>query len=152
MKKIIIATAAILGAGISGAALADAGPFQGNNTVTVTDCTMLSGSVTLGVSSNVHGHYICDEQYNVVKVGACHEGGSRTAAVCAWLPGLDGTVGTSDDVLNYSTCTVSLVGTIPPTQDPDYNAYVVGSGGGSIAGVALGGRCNETTLPAVEFF
>lgn len=156
MKKIIYTAAFAMGLAVSGTVLAadNDAPFTGNVKITADDagCPMLAGAVTLGVSNSVHGNWVCDEQYNVVKVGACHEGGSRTPAVCAWLPGVDGTVGTADDELNYATCTAELVGTIPDGQEPDYNAYVIGSGGGSVAGVALGGRCDNASLGGLAFF
>lgn len=156
MNKIISVVVIAMSLGVAGSALAadNDAPFTGNVKITADDtgCPMLAGDVTLGVSANVHGMWVCDEQYNVVKVGACHEGGTRSPAVCAWLPGTDGLVGTSDDVLNYTTCTEADIGKIPTGQDPDYNAYVIGSGGGSIAGVALGGRCDATSLPGLDFF
>ena len=137
-----------MGATLSGSVFAAA--FTGTDTVDTTECPMLKGEVSLGVSQNVHGMWFCDEQYNVIKVGACHEGGSRKAAVCAQVD--DGDGDSTTIAYNYPDCNASNIGTIPANQEPDYKAFVVGSSGGTVAGVPLGGRCDDTSVAGLDFF
>ena len=155
MKKLIL-SAALAGMSFSAMAADTATSFTGNHTVTTVaaDCPLLSGSVTLGASNNVHAAYRCDDQYMTVEVGACHKGGSREAAVCAKVDLNDPAtpLDASDDVWNYSGCTDLLLGKIPDDQDPDFNGYVIGSTGGSIVAMPLGGACTATNLTALDFF
>ena len=164
MKKIIQAVALTLGVGVSGFAMAVT-PItfsNGNHTVTTddTDCPMLESSVTLGASSNVHGGYGCDETLNIIKVAACHEGGSRAKGVqCAYLPGVDGVFGPNpapdgpnDDILNSSGCTDQMVIDSEYSTIPNYTAFVASSSGGSMLGAELEGRCADASLGAITFW
>ena len=152
MKKVIIT--AMLALGASSAMAVTGTAFTGNEAVTVTECALIQGTVTLGVSASVHGAYGCDEATNVIRVSACHEGGSRSATNnCAQIGGLDTPVDDTDDTFNYPWCDASNVGTIPATVGTiNYTAYVVGSAGGSVAGVDLGGRCSATTIVGTAFW
>lgn len=151
MKKIISVAVMALGLGLAGSV--SAGAFTGNTTVTADadGCIMLSGSVTLGVSSSVHGMWVCNEGLNLVKVGACHEGGSRKPYLCDVVSAA--TVEAPDATKwNYEGCVE--IGKAPTGKEAvSYNAFVIGSDGGSVAPVPLtGARCSNDTISALTFF
>lgn len=146
MKKHLIATFIAVGFGVSAgvASAATATAFTGNEEITKTECALLADPVTLGVSANVHGAYACDEATNLVQVGACHEGGSRSAGVsCA-----------SD--ADPSTVEVELppgcTNTTGNSTIPDYKAFFISSKGGVMGEFALGARCSETTITGIKGF
>ena len=155
MKKLITTIAFALSVGASSSVMAAAGPFSsGNLEVTVTDCTLLANTVTLGVSSKVHGHYTCDETNNIVKVGACHEGGSRaTGVLCAWVDLNDPiTADPADDTLNSAGCTAEMVTAGQYSTIPNYTAFTATSQGGSMVSQELTGRCADASLTSLVFW
>lgn len=100
-------------------------------------CTLLADNVTLNLSARVWGVYNCDEITSVIKVAACHEGGSRKAR----------TVNCAEDTANPGTflpqgCTAQT----PTIELTNYAGYVAGSNGGSVALEDLGGRCEQATV------
>ena len=154
MKKILIAVVMLMGFGASGAVLAAAGPFNATN-IAVTagvggDCSMLAEDVTLGVSKNVWGHYTCDEVANVIKVGACHTGGTRKAIPCSLVD--DDADPLTPPVPNSSLCTQAQAAASENSDTPDYSAFTASSAGGSMAARDLGGRCANTTLTGLAFW
>ena len=155
MKKIIIVTAIAMGAGLSGVAVAaPTGTLTSQNiSVTKVLCPMLEDTVKLGVSTNVHGAYMCDETDNVIRVAACHEGGSRqTAVTCAEIDP-DGVALSGDEYFNGVGCDAAAVAAGDKATEPSYNAYGASSAGGAMSGLPLGGRCDATTtLTAITFW
>jgi len=147
MKKNIIAALLAVGLGAS-AAVAVAAPaaFKGNQEIThgtTGNCPLLAETVMLGVSANVHGAYDCNEETNLVKVAACHEGGSRQAGVaCNYL--LDEN-GDPTDELPAGCDAQGGTSTIP-----DYKAFFISSRGGVMQEQQLGSRCNESTILGID--
>ena len=140
MKKIFIATALAAGVFSSGAALSQTA-FQGNEDVDTTECVLLSEEVTLGVSANVHGAYLCNETSNLVQVAACHEGGSRSrGAACT-----DTDINTAGDQLPPGCDAVGGFSTIP-----NYIGFMASSEGGVLQEHGLGGRCSGATLTGLD--
>ena len=156
MKKIIIATAFVMGAGVSSSAMAAAGPWSSAPlSVTTTDCLLLAEDVVLNVSSRVHGHYTCDETSSEIRVGACHEGGSRaTGVACAYVDLNDPTtpLDPTDDTLNSAGCTAQMVTDGDNSTIPNYNAFTATSAGGSMTEQELTGRCVGTSLTGLAFW
>lgn len=149
MKKINIA-ALILGATMSGSAFASA--FTGTSDITTTDCTMLAKPVTLAISANVHGMWMCDDVNAVIKVGACHKGGSREPAKCARIDtNSDGKVDSTDGY-NYTGCDATTEGTVIDGAVASLKAFVIGSGGGTVAGIPLNTSCSEGSIGAMPYF
>jgi len=100
-------------------------------------CTLLADNVTLNLSARVWGAYNCDDATSVIRVAACHEGGSRKAR----------TVNCAEDAANPGTflpqgCTAQTA----TIEISDYAGYVAGSNGGSVAVNDLGGRCTGGTI------
>lgn len=155
MKKIVTAVALVVGAGISGAAFA--GPTgtlsSGNSVVEIASCPMLSQKTPIGVSTNVHGGFQCDETNNVIRVAACHEGGSRQIAVVCAVIDPDGVANTGDEYFNGVGCDQARVDNGERADEPSYNAYGGASSGGSMLELPLGGRCDAaTTLSSITFW
>ena len=157
MKKILLTVALTMAASLAATAANAAGAtgtptaFTGNKTVTNADddCPLLANStVVLGASASVNAAYSCNAQTNIIKVGACHEGGSRTAK--------DGCAITNPDAMaadstvaaeyNYNSCTSDMIGKVPTDVPPDFKAYGIGSSGGTIAAYQLGGKCTTTSI------
>ncbi|AZL50089.1 hypothetical protein [Stutzerimonas stutzeri] len=120
--------------------------FQGNVEVTHGtggNCALLAETVRLGVSSKVHGAYDCNEETNLVRVAACHEGGSRqTGVACNFLLDDDGN---PTDQLPAGCSAQGGTSTIP-----DYKAFFTSSRGGVMQEQQLGGRCNANTIVGIE--
>jgi hypothetical protein len=160
MKKIIYAVAIVMGAGLSSVASAATTPTvfaSGNYTVTTddADCPMLTDQVVIGVSSKVHGGYSCNETSAVIKVAACHEGGSRnTGVACAWVDLNDPVtpLDATDDTLNSAGCTAQMVTDGDNSTIPNYNSFSLTSNGGSITAIELEGRCDDASLTAITFW
>lgn len=145
MKKYLIAATIIAGFNISGVASAQTAiAFQGNHLVTSgvgKECALLMEDVTLGVSANVHGAFLCDEAENLVQVGACHEGGSRgRGAACT-----DQNNQMEGDQLPEGCTVASGFSTIP-----SYIGFMASSAGGVLQEHALGGRCSGSTLTGLD--
>jgi hypothetical protein len=155
MKKQIIATCVALGLGlVAGVAFAAPTTFTGNETVTGgvgNDCALLARDITLGVSAKVTGAYECDEATNMVKVAACHAGGSRSGVTCAEIPVFDDT-GTQTGVTYAAGCdaTSAAAGTQSPI--PSYKAFFTSSAGGVMSEQPLDGRCGDSTLTGISGF
>lgn len=147
MKKNIIAAALFIGFSTS-AMIATAAPtaFQGNVEVThgtTGNCPLLAETVRLGVSAKVHGAYDCSEANNLVKVAACHEGGSRQAGVaCNYLLDANG-----DPTTELPAGCTAPGGT---STIPDYKAFFTSSRGGVMQEQQLGNRCNASTIVGIE--
>ena len=145
MKKNLLALLVAVSFGSAGAVVAAPAAFQGNNDVDSTECTLLAETVTLGVSANVHGAFNCDETENLVQVGACHEGGSRSqGAACVDLDPNDGDPNGPlpagcDGIGGFSTI-------------PDYKAFFTSSEGGVMSEYPLGGRCGAGTIVGIDGF
>ncbi|WP_153020711.1 hypothetical protein [Pseudomonas sp. BMS12] len=156
MKKQVIATCVALGLGVmSGAAFAAVTTFTGNEQVTGTNagvCPLLSRDITLGVSSRVHGGFECDEAENLIKVAACHEGGSRTGVLCQAIPVLDDTGTATGEVTFAAGCDQTLADAGAQSPIPSYKAFFTSSAGGVMTEQALDGRCSDSTLPGIDGF
>lgn len=140
MKKFLTSMTFVAGLLASSAAFSQTA-FVGNEEVTDEDCALLAETVTLGVSANVHGAYLCDEAENLVQVGACHEGGSRSrGAACVDLD-----VDEPGNQLPEGCTEVGGFSTIP-----NYIGFVASSEGGVMQEYALGGRCSGDTLSGLE--
>ena len=145
MKKNLLAAALLIGFGFSGASFGQqATAFEGNQEVTGgvgNDCALLAEDVTLGVSANVWGAYLCDETENLVQVGACHVGGSRAqGAAC-----IDLDTETDGDQLPPGCDAIGGFSNIP-----DYKAFFTSSEGGVMQEHSLGGRCDDSSLTGLD--
>lgn len=154
MKKQIIASFSALGLCFAtGVAFAAPTAFQDNVTVTSgvgNNCAMLSRDVVLGVSAKVHGAYDCDEVLNLVKVAACHEGGSRSGVVCSNLT--PPTVDEPNRAASYAAgCNAGLAATASTSPVPSYKAFFTSSAGGVMNEQPLDGRCNAATIVNAGF-
>ena len=149
MKKNLIAVlvAAALGAAATVSVAAPAA-FQGNQEITHGsggNCPLLAETVRLGVSSKVHGAYDCSEENNLVKVAACHEGGSRQVGVaCNFILDENG-----DPTEELPAGCAEQGGT---STIPDYKAFFTSSRGGVMQEQQLGTRCNSTSILGIEGF
>ncbi|MDH0121435.1 MAG: hypothetical protein FH750_08485 [Pseudomonas stutzeri] len=140
IKFLIASLAAAVTFQASAAPVAQDTAFQLSGDVsggTTGACSLLAENVTLNLSARVWGVYNCDEATSVIRVAACHEGGSRKAR----------TVNCAEDTANPGTylpqgCTA----TTPTIEITDYAGYVAGSNGGSVAVNDLGGRCEASTV------
>ncbi|TRO36612.1 hypothetical protein EQ832_15595 [Pseudomonas sp. ALS1131] len=149
MKNQIIAICVALGMGVAaGAAFAAPTAFTGNQTITGGvggACALLAGDVRLGVSAKVHGAYECDEAANLVKVAACHEGGSRSPVTCTEIRTSDPAGGA--DIITYPAgCTAQLAASGAQSPTPSYKAFFTSSAGGVMNEIPLDGRCSATTI------
>ncbi|WP_127556382.1 hypothetical protein [Saccharospirillum alexandrii] len=150
MKKLMLASV-IVGSAFAGTVLAagTALPSSGGP-VTTTDCSLLAGTVTVNLSSNVSGAFQCDLATNAIRIGTCHAAGSRqtTTVDCVLTAGADTTDDTSDDEYNGSSC-----GSTDDSFDiTDFRGFVATSQGGSVTQQELGGACSDSTLTALEIF
>ena len=156
MKKFILSTAVVLGAVVSGSAMAEVAdntaPWSnGNIAVGPAACPMLADTVNLGTSANVHGNYSCDEVLNVIKVGTCHKGGSRKGVTCS-TEDADNDPSTAPTLVPSAGCTLELAQVSATSPTPAYSAFTASSSGGSMAQRALDGRCDNTTLTGLAFW
>ncbi|MBU1284681.1 MAG: hypothetical protein KJ989_14555 [Gammaproteobacteria bacterium] len=157
MKKQIIATCVALGLGVlAGTAFAAPTAFENNQKVTGgvgNNCPLLSRDVTLGVSAKVHGAYECDEAANLVKVAACHQGGSRSGVTCVAIQVLDAAGAPVAGSFTYPAgcdATSAAAGTQSPI--PSYKSFFTSSAGGVMIEYPLDGRCAAGTLTGIEGF
>lgn len=142
MKKNILAVAFLAGMSASVAVnaadpIAQKTGFQGQGEVSTTACKLLASQVTLSLSSNVWGAYSCDEATSVIKVAACHSGGSRKPKE------VDCTVDPADDTKFVPAGCTAATGKVTIS---DYSGYVAGSNGGSVGQDVLGGACDGTSV------
>lgn len=156
MKKQIIATCVALGMSVA-AGVAFSAPTAFVNNVQVTggvggDCPLLSRNITLGVSARVTGAYDCDEATNMVKVAACHEGGSRSGVTCAAIPVLDDEGIATGEVTYPAGCTAEMAAAGTQSPTPSYKSFFTSSAGGVMVEYPLDGRCSDSTLTGVEGF
>lgn len=158
MNKQIIALFAASGltcfAGLASAAVETVtGP---SNTVTTAECALLSESITVGMSARVIGAYNCSEIQNVIKVGSCHEGGSRGPLACNSVQNQDaidaanapGGSGTPPAPVYPAGCDQTN-GTGTSTVI-SYKGFTSSSQGGAMSEQALGGRCTDSTLTGIR--
>lgn len=141
MKNNILAALFLVGAGVSfGVAAA---PIDGT-TITPALCGVLGEDVTLNLSKNNMGDYSCDEPNNIIRVGACNTGGSRTPLTvqCA----ITSASGVTPVTYNGAGC--AGTSTTDTFIVSNYRGYVANSSGGAVAVVDLGGSCTEATIKA----
>jgi hypothetical protein len=149
MKKIVLAVAFAMSAGMSGAVLSATVFGETASTDEVTggtagDCPLLQDTVTLGVSANVVGGWACNETTNLIQVAACHKGGSRAQGVAC---NSDGDPSTPLVVDLPAGCTdVTGNSTIP-----SFKAFSASSGGGVMSEVVLDQRCTEAQLGGIDW-
>lgn len=148
MKKIVTVFALSLGLGLSGQAMAQLAAFTGSEGVEPGDCALLAESVTLNASSKVHGGWACNEATNVITVGFCHEGGSRSELVCR-VVGQDNSTTPPTAIYNNGGCNDGNVGQTL-TGVVDYQGFVATSSGGGVGGMLLNGRCTAATIGAIS--
>jgi hypothetical protein len=155
MNKQIIALFAAAGltcfAGLaSAAATAVTGP---SNQVTPTECALLSENITVGMSARVTGAYNCSEVLNVIKVGSCHEGGSRGLLACNSVQNQDAidaatAAGTTPPAPTYPAgCAADGTGTSTVLS---YKGFTSTSQGGAMSEQALGGKCTDASLTGLR--
>ena len=156
MNKNILALLAAAGfalsVGVVNAAPPSAG-FTGNASITTALCPLLADAVNVGVSAKVVGAYSCDETLNLVQVGTCHEGGSRStgpacglgAAATAALP----VAQQQQDVpgCSYGQTPAQLNSTIP-----SFKAFYTSSAGGVMQEAPLGTRCASASLVGISLW
>lgn len=150
MKKQLIAALITVGFGLFANAASAATAFTANQPVTGGangDCPLLVETVTLGVSSKVHGAYNCDEAKNLVQVGACHEGGSRKGVTCVAIT--DPEDSTAEPTYPAG-CNAGNVGEQSPI--PSYKSFFTSSTGGVMVEYPLDGRCGADTLKGIDGF
>lgn len=151
MNKQIIALFAAAGltcfAGLASAAVVTVtGP---TNQVTVAQCALLSEAITVGMSARVNGAYNCSEINNTIKVGSCHEGGSRGPLACNSVQNqaaIDAAIvaGTPPPAPTYPAgCTAAGTGTSTVVS---FKAFTSSSQGGAMAEQALGSNCTAARL------
>ncbi len=146
MKKLAIAALVSLGLGasFSASAAGTAVPTDGSK-ITNADCSLLSDSVKVNLSSNVKGAYSCNDATNTIKVGTCHDAGSRTDTLTCKVIGTDDSVDPPVDSYNHASCTAAdeVI-----TGVTDYKGFFASSSGGSVGDAFLGGACTQTQLNA----
>lgn len=148
MNKQLISALTAVGFGLFASA-ANAAPtaFQENVNLTNNECALLADNVRLGVSSNVHGAYNCDEASNLVQVAACHEGGSRSGVTCTAI--IDPDNPTAPPTYPAG-CTADNVG--QQSSVPSYRSFFISSAGGVMTEFPIDGRCDETTIVGIDGF
>lgn len=155
MNIIYKVSALLVGLGLSGITLAEVNTFTTNTTVNITasgatqatgECALLREVTIVGVSSNVTGAWECDETTGVVKVAACHSGGSRASGVDC-TPDADGSTANGWTAPNAGCTTNSGVSTIP-----SFKAFATSSNGGSMSEQSMATRCNATNIKEIVMF
>lgn len=155
MNKIYKASTLLVGLAVSGLALAEVNTFATSDVVETTaagatqaagECALLRESVTLGASANVTGAWECDETTGVVKVAACHSGGSRDTGVDCTADA-DGSAANGWTAPNAGCTTNSGTSTIP-----SYKAFAATSTGGSMSEQSMTDRCNPANIKAITMF
>ena len=154
MKNIIYAIALVMGLGLSGLVAAAPAAFSGSTVVGPLDsgaaggeCAILGQNVTLSASASVHGAWQCDEVTGYVKVGACHEGGSRKGITCSWVDHDDDT--NTIEVVNSQNCSGTQANAGDTAAVPAYSAFLASSAGGTMTAYEMDGRCTDTELEGV---
>jgi hypothetical protein len=112
---------------------------------------MLSEAINVGVSNSVVGAWSCEETLNLVEVGACHSGGSRsTGPACGAGAAATASLPLEEQQPNVPGCTY---GQTPPQLNstiPDFRAFYTSSNGGVMQESGLGTRCTEAALSAID--
>ncbi|MBP8286234.1 MAG: hypothetical protein KAX57_05280 [Rhodoferax sp.] len=157
MNKQILSLVAAVSFGLSvGAVNAAPAAFTGNVQLQPLGgagnvCAMLADAVNIGVSNSVVGAWDCNETLNLVQVGTCHSGGSRStgpacglgaAATAALAPELQ-----QEDVpgCTYGQPVAQVNSTIP-----SFRAFYTSSAGGVMQEAPLGARCEAGTLTGIS--
>lgn len=153
MNKQIIALFAAAGLTCF-AGLASAAPTAvtgASNQITPAQCALLSENIIVGMSARVTGAYNCSEVQNIVKVGSCHEGGSRGLLACSSVQNqdaIDAAGGVNPPAPVYPAgCAADGTGTSTVLS---YKAFTSSSQGGAMSEQALGGRCTDATLTGLR--
>lgn len=155
MKIIYKVSALLVGLGVSGITLAEVNTFTTNSTVQTTaagatqaagQCALLREITIVGVSANVTGAWECDETENVIKVAACHSGGSRATGVDCTADA-DGSSANGWTAPNAGCTTNSGTSTIP-----SFKAFASSSNGGAMSEQSMLDRCNATNIKAITMF
>lgn len=158
MNKQIIAVLAATGlmcfAGFASAAAKEVtGP---SNRISVADCSMLSEPVTIGASAKVIAAYNCSEITNVVSVGTCHSGGSRSPLACNSVQNqaaIDAAVVAGQPAVApvYPAGCNQADGTGTSTV-VDFKAFFATSAGGAMSEQSLGGKCVTGKVAGLKAF
>lgn len=145
MKKIVASIAVAVGV-LSTSAFAapmeivPGTPIQPGNQ----GCELLAEAVTINLSSNVHAAYNCIKANNVIRVAACHKGGSRKQGTIACAKVNEYTENGSTVVeYNDPSCERDPTGSFP--TDSNGKGFVASTSGGSAAAMNLGSVCNSVT-------
>lgn len=134
MKRAIFATAALA---LSSTAFATGINFDSGDLITSAsaECPLLGEGVTLNLSKNVSGAYMCDTTYTDIRIATCHAAGSNksTTIDCAVVGfATDGTT----PLFNSATSTCSA-----PWSITNYRVFGGSSKGGAVAAMANTGSC-----------
>lgn len=149
MSKQIIALFAAAGLACF-ASMASAAPTVSGASaqISTTDCPLLAEPITVGMSARVFGAYNCSATSNTVRVGSCHQGGSRSALACTIQnqAAIDEAIAdgnTPPDPTYPAGCNPDGTGTSTVT---DFKAFVASSRGGAMSEQQLGGACDAARL------
>lgn len=146
MKKIAQAVAFMMGAALSGSAFAVTA-FTVSDSVTAGtagDCPLLSDAVTLSVSSNVVGAWDCNETTAIIKVAACHQGGSRdTGVACSTDNDTSTTTWDAPDGCTTNTGNSTI---------PSFKAFGSTSEGGVMGEYSMDQRCETGQITGITLW
>lgn len=141
MKKLI--SALLITGGIAASFGAHADPIVSGGTITggdAGDCVLLGENVTLNLSKDVSGAYVCEEPNSEIKIATCHKSGSRKPLLVDCVR-----VGDAEPAVYAPT------GCTPGEQFEiaDYRGFTASSRGGGVATEDLGGACTDATVEAI---
>ena len=158
ISGLVVGTCLIASSSVMAATALSAGS---SSSVATANCTLLSESVTVNLSSNVSAAYECYEATSDIRIATCHKGGSRkeTTASCEYTACDAANEDGSQDncTSNDTSCGTSSPATgteVPTFTYVDYSAFVASSTGGSVAKSQLGGSCDVdgATAAGLAFF
>ena len=147
MNKFAKAAAVVMGVGVSAAAMAAPSAFTVTTTVTgqtTGACPLLIEDTKLAVSTNVVGAWQCDEATAVIKVAACHQGGSRNTGVACSTDDDDST--TAWDA--PGGCTTNTGN----SSIPSFIAFGASSEGGTMGEYAMDQRCVTGQITGISLW
>lgn len=114
----------------------------GNGIVDPAECELLSEQIRLNFSAGVNAAYNCNVATNTIRVGTCHEAGSRNPSVTCVQ------IGTNDDdepIYNDDLCNAANVGQ-SVTVANGYRGFFAQTSGGSVGAVFLGDDCTAENV------
>lgn len=141
MKKIVHLLFAA-GIGMSASAVIAGTAVPTNGVVDPAACELLSEQIKLNFSAGVNAAYNCNTATNTIRVGTCHEAGSRNPSVTCVQ------IGTDDDdnpVYNDAQCDDTNVGQ-SVTVATGYRGFFAQTSGGSVGAVFLGAECTSANV------